>query len=215
MVAIAGPWGRLAPSLVALVEEADRLAPNRSRASDGSVGDLAHASRSSFHNPEDEVVDAVDLTHDPARGFDAHAKVREIVARGDDRLDHVISDGEIWSEVKPYWRTYTGPNPHTKHAHIAVKRNAAGRRSTAPWWPTGSPTSEEDDMPLTESDVIAIADEIGRRFEPLAAALGRIETAVRDQTEGLLPLVKDDAEKGRTILASLDEVKSAIAKLAG
>lgn len=122
-----------------MVNEADRIAPNRAHLSDGSIGDAAHASRSSYHNPQNGVVDALDLTHDPRRGFDAHARARLLVARGDPRLDHVISNHQIWSVKSPHWRTYTGINPHTKHAHFAVKRNATGRLSTRAWWPMTSP----------------------------------------------------------------------------
>lgn len=150
MVAISGKWGRLAPSLVDMWREANAIAPNRRKASDGSVGDLAHAARSSFHNPSSGFVDALDLTNDPAGGFDVHKRARELVGRGDDRLDHVISNRMIWSQARPYWRAYTGSNPHTLHAHFAVRRNAAGRTPGA-WWPTKpkpapTPPEEDDDM---------------------------------------------------------------------
>lgn len=86
MVATRGRGWQLAPSLVAMVEEADRLAPARSRASDGSIGDGAHASRKSDHNPDQGWIDAVDITHDPAGGFDAHAHARNVAARHDPRI---------------------------------------------------------------------------------------------------------------------------------
>lgn len=151
MVATSGRWGRLAPSLVAMEREADRIAPNRRRTSDGSLGDQSHASRYSFHNPSGGYVDALDLSHDPAHGFDAHARARQIVARRDSRIDHVISNRQIWSVQRPYWRRYTGSNPHTMHAHFAVKRNATGRLPTGAWWPhTPAPPKPipEDDVPF-------------------------------------------------------------------
>ena len=155
MVATSGSWGRLAPSLVTMVNEADRLAPNRSKTSDGSLGDAAHAARSSFHNPLDGYVDALDLTHDPLNGWDVHARAGELVARGDGRLDHVISDRQIWSAAQPVWRSYTGTNPHIHHAHFAVRRNLAGRSPTGLWWPAVAvtvptpvppPIPEDDEM---------------------------------------------------------------------
>lgn len=148
MVATVGRWGRLAPSLLTMVNEADRLAPGRSTRSDGSVGDTSHRARASFHNPSGGYVDALDLTHDPAGGFDAHARARQLVARGDARLDHVISNREIWSANRPAWRPYTGANPHVQHAHFAVKRNALGRNGTGLWWPAQltPPPMEDDDM---------------------------------------------------------------------
>lgn len=150
MVAVSGPSWRLAPSLVSMVGEANRVAPQRSRVSDGSIGDAAHAARDSFHNPRDGFVDAVDLTHDPADGWDVHARARELVARGDSRLDHVISNRQVWSVVNPFWRAYDGSNPHDKHAHFAVKRGAAGRVGTRDWWPT-VPVDDTTPPPLIPS----------------------------------------------------------------
>lgn len=154
MVATSGRWGHLAPSLVEMVNEADRLAPHRSHASDGSLGDSAHAARSSFHNPSGGYVDALDLTHDPAHGWDAHARARAVVKRGDARLDHVISNRQIWSRAHPYWRTYSGPNPHTKHAHFAVRRNATGRFPTHAWWPTSAAALPKPPAPTITEDTM-------------------------------------------------------------
>lgn len=135
MVAQAGRGWRLAPSLVQLFREVNTRAPRRSRASDGSIGDQSHAARASYHNPQGGVVDALDITHDPRNGMDVHRIAREIVARGDSRLDHVISNGQIWtrSRAREGWRRYTGANPHRTHAHFAVFRNGAGRNSMATW----------------------------------------------------------------------------------
>ena len=41
---------RVARSLDVLLGQLNALAPERSKASDGSIGDAAHASRSSDHN---------------------------------------------------------------------------------------------------------------------------------------------------------------------
>lgn len=141
-----------------MVNEADDLAPSRSIASDGSIGDTSHAARLSFHNPENGFVDALDLTHDPMHGWDVHARARELIRRGDDRLDHVISNAQIWSAARPYWRSYTGSNSHTQHAHFATKRTAAGRTVSRIWWP--QPTDPPDPpvvvppivIPILESD---------------------------------------------------------------
>ena len=137
MVAHQGRGWRLAPSLIAAENQANTLAPRRSQASDGSIGDTAHSARASDHNPAGGWVHAIDLTHDPRGGFDAHAQVRGIAARRDPRVKYLISAGEIW-DPKRGWRRYTGENRHDKHAHISIWPTAAARNDVRPWF-TGAP----------------------------------------------------------------------------
>ena len=174
MVALSGAGWKLAPCLISLVEEADSIAPSRSRIADGSIGDTAHASRTSDHNPAYGWVTAVDLTHDPGGGFDAHARARLAIGRQDHRIKYVISKRQIarsyWSTVSssnqpvnrsevvsgripPWaWAHYTGSNPHDRHAHFSVNNAPASRNDTSPWWPHSpatqpKPTTEDkDDM---------------------------------------------------------------------
>lgn len=132
---IRGERWMLAPSLTAMEAQADLLAPRRRRSSDGSIGDAAHAARKSDHNPDEEgpvdIVDALDISHDPAGGMDIHARARTIAARRDARIDYIISNNMIWSHDKG-WKPYTGSNPHTLHAHFSVKDS--GRFDTSPWF---------------------------------------------------------------------------------
>jgi hypothetical protein len=63
---------RIAKSLDVLRSQINKAHPNRSKVSDGWIGDTAHAARASDHNPNSGgVVTALDLTHDPAHGFDS------------------------------------------------------------------------------------------------------------------------------------------------
>jgi hypothetical protein len=58
----------LAPSLKALFAEVNRQAPQRSKRSDGSIGDDKHKKQKSDHNPDPgagNIVRAIDVTHDP------------------------------------------------------------------------------------------------------------------------------------------------------
>jgi peptidoglycan hydrolase-like protein with peptidoglycan-binding domain len=134
---------RVAKSILVLRSEVDAVAPRRNKASDGTIGDAAHATRSSDHNPyiKDSrgvgVVRAVDVTHDPAGGLDAnrlaeHARV--LGAKGDKRLRYVIWNRRIASGTGGWaWRAYSGSNPHTKHVHISVSESASGYDSGASW----------------------------------------------------------------------------------
>lgn len=113
---------RLAGSLVQLRSEVNAKWPTRSKISDGTIGDSAHASSASDHNPNTEdVVCALDLTHDPANGFDAHALADYLVANRHPNLKYVISDSRIagpW--IGWNWGYYDGMNSHDKHIHISV-----------------------------------------------------------------------------------------------
>ena len=142
---------RIAKSLNVLRSQINALAPNRSKASDGWIGDPAHAARKSEHNPNAAgVVRALDITHDPRNGVDA-GKLADIIRKsGDPRVLYVISNGRIANSGQP-WRKYTGTNPHDKHFHVSVVESAALYDSTKPWDLGASATAKPD---LTEAPVI-------------------------------------------------------------
>lgn len=119
---------RIAESLRKLRAEVDAKWPNRSRTSDGSIGDEAHASRSSDHNPWVKdgnigIVTAIDITHDPKNGCDSYSLAEYLRATRDPRIKYIISNRRICSsETRPWeWRPYHGANPHDHHVHISVK----------------------------------------------------------------------------------------------
>jgi len=131
---------RLARSLEVLRAEVNALAPGRSKASDGTIGDTAHQSGASDHNPNAAgVVCALDLTHDPAHGADMHRIAEHIRTRRHPALKYVIWNRRIASASSGWaWRTYTGSNPHTKHMHVSVGTGPDGRSTgpyddTSPW----------------------------------------------------------------------------------
>lgn len=128
---------RVAKSLLTLRDQINDLAPNRSKTSDGAVGDAAHASRASDHNPwitdgTMGVVTALDITHDPANGVDAGKLAEALRASGDPRIKYIISNKRIAGPGQP-WRAYTGANPHTRHFHVSVKATQADYDSEQPW----------------------------------------------------------------------------------
>lgn len=139
---MAAPW-RVADSLQTLLEEINARAPRRSKASDGSIGDAAHASRDSDHNPwvkdgASGVVTARDFTDDPDDGFDASSFADWLRARckagTENRVKYIISDRRIASATKDWaWRTYNGPNAHTKHVHVSVHPTKTLFDSTKAW----------------------------------------------------------------------------------
>lgn len=123
---------RLAKCLIKLREQLDAAHPQRSKASDGSIGDAAHSARVSQHNPDQNgVVRAIDITHDPANGVDGHVLSRQLVT--DSRTYYVIFAGEIWKSRTGKWEAYRGPNGHFHHVHISVVGDAHDYDDTAPW----------------------------------------------------------------------------------
>jgi Putative peptidoglycan binding domain len=113
---------RLAGSLVALRDQINGMAPGRSKASDGTIGDAAHRHRASRHNPNDAgVVCALDVTDDPAHGCPIHVIAEAVRARPHPDLAYVISNGRIAGRSTGWsWHRYTGTNPHNKHVHFGV-----------------------------------------------------------------------------------------------
>jgi hypothetical protein len=188
---------RPARSITTLLAEVNATAPNRSKLSDGIIGDPAHSSRVSDHNPNPAgVVRAVDITDDDEHGVDASALAEEIrqlgIRGGHPALGpgaYVISNGRIASATQdgqPWdWEPYPGSNPHDKHCHVSVATAAAGYDSTTPW----GVMTEEDPM----TDYAAQLDRIEAKLD---------QAAKRDQTRNqrvvkllrkLRTQVKDDA----------------------
>lgn len=132
---------RVARSLDVLKAEIDALAPGRSTESDGSIGDTAHASAPSDHNPNARgVVTARDFTHDPASGANMDVIARHVAASGHPALKYVIWDRRIWSSARADegWRPYRGSNPHTRHMHVSAGSGPDGHSTgayddTSPW----------------------------------------------------------------------------------
>jgi hypothetical protein len=128
---MAKPW-RLALSLDTLRKQLNALFPNRSKASDGTIGDTAHSNRTSDHNPNSAgVVTAMDLTHDPAHGV-VGQKLAEALIK-DRRVKYVIFSGKIWKARTRVWEVYRGSNAHNHHVHVSVQGDSSLADSVTAW----------------------------------------------------------------------------------
>lgn len=169
---------RLASSLETLRAQVNEFAPQRSKASDGTIGNPEHASRPSRHNPNKfSVVTALDLTHDPVGGFDAHAWARRHVLDPHPELAYIISRGEVARRVDGFvWRKYLGANPHDKHIHNGVGIGPDGNPlppydSLVLW----SGFNLEDDMTPEEHDLLVQTHLLATAAaNDAAAALARV-----------------------------------------
>ncbi len=166
---------RLAKSLETLRKQINEAAPKRVKTSDGTIGDAAHSSRASDHNPVGGVVHAIDITHDPQNGVNCNLIATALKGSGDPRIKYVIWNKFIWNpDVSPDWRPYSGANPHNKHIHVSVR---AGRLAddTGPWsWGGPKPMPEAapaESRPMLRQGVTGEAAHVARAKQALIAAL--------------------------------------------
>lgn len=136
---------RLAASLEVLRSQLNAAFPTRNKASDGTIGDAAHAATKSEHNPNSAgVVTAFDITHDPSSGLDGTKLASFLIL--DSRVWYVIWNNRIW-EASTGWRQYFGADPHTSHVHISTKQNS-GNYDNNSNWNIGDETMQPNDLNL-------------------------------------------------------------------
>jgi hypothetical protein len=123
---------RVARSLDTLLAQINKAFPNRSKISDGSIGDTNHLAEGwteSDHNPwykppTGGVVTARDYTHDPVNGVDINRLSDELAASRDPRIKYIIANGLILDSRpgnNPWkWMPYYGTNRHDHHLHLSV-----------------------------------------------------------------------------------------------
>lgn len=115
---------RLAKGLERLRQQVNGRYPNRGKAADGTIGDLAHSKRASDHNPVRGIVHALDLTNSPGKGYDAHSHADRIRQSRDVRVKYIISNRRITSAKYGWqWSRYGGSNPHSGHVHYSIHAN--------------------------------------------------------------------------------------------
>ncbi|WP_205669992.1 peptidoglycan-binding protein [Amycolatopsis sp. CFH S0078] len=182
---------RLAYALIDLRNEVNTRWPNRDKTSDGTIGDAAHASRSSDHNPwvidrtGMGVVRAIDIDKD---GIDAAWLAEYLRQRGrtghdgrtgDHRLTnggYVIYNRRITNEDFSGWHAYTGSNPHTSHVHVSFSRTnyddragwgiAGGGPAPAPA-PSGRPTLQQGSTGPAVSELQAFLNRVYPAYSKL------------------------------------------------
>lgn len=167
---------RVARSLEVLRDQINALAPNRSRVSDGTVGDLSHQRTYSEHNPDaNGVVRAMDITHSPDRGLDCQKIVDALTASRDPRIMYIIWNYKIMSPtIAPFWgwRPYHGSNPHDHHFHISVVANPSAYDKTDKWNLDGVPKDTGPAIPAPIERPILRRGSVGEHVKELQKKLG-------------------------------------------
>lgn len=112
---------------VAVLRQANALAPKRKKASDGLLPSVAHLKTNP--NSDHNTGLAVDLTHDPKNGVDCK-KIFEALKK-DKRVKYLIFNRRIWIRGQGE-KAYTGSNSHRSHLHISI-RDGYGS-DVSPWF---------------------------------------------------------------------------------
>jgi hypothetical protein len=122
----------LSKAAVQLREQIDDSFADRSRKSDGWIGNEKHQNTKSDHNPLPKTgeVCAIDvdakLCDQPEMSIYLAEQIR-VAAKTDKRISYIIHVGKIAS-AKSFWRfvKYRGINSHHRHIHISFKPNQKG-----------------------------------------------------------------------------------------
>lgn len=208
---MATAW-RVAESLRVLFDQVNAIAPKRSHASDGTIGDAAHQGTDSDHNPRvisgagsTPVVTAADITHDPADGADMDAISDALRASEDPRIKYVIFNRLIMSgspgPLPWVWRAYDGDNPHDKHMHVSVIGKASLLDDITPW----SLGGDMDPLAVWKTDGIARTID-GEKTDEWTA-----ETFLNYAVN----LGRDNKAAADLILSRVTALEAAVAKLVG
>lgn len=99
-----------------------------------TIGDAAHAQRTSDHNPDSNgIVHAADFMIGKAfTKTAAELLARALTTQADKRAKYVIWNRRISTRTAGWkWVGYTGTNPHTDHVHVSV--NSDHPNDTDPW----------------------------------------------------------------------------------
>jgi hypothetical protein len=192
------------PLIDAMFDEARRSWPRRSTASDGAIGDPRHQAAGGDHVAGARgYVHAIDLTHDPAHGFNSWVQANRIrnriLAKTENRVKYIVShDYSIGHDViaSPnsgwMWRLLNNPNDgpraHASHLHISILSEPWVEKSTAKMFiasaerPNRQLIEEEDDMFFIQP---------GRTVDPARPA-----GAILDKQADVLVLVNGASVRG-------------------
>jgi hypothetical protein len=186
----------LAPSLAVLRAEVNARWPGRDRTSDGSIGDTAHSSRSSDHNPNSRrSVNAIDVDED---GVDM-AAIKAAIQRHPSAhywiYERRIADRDNdWRPV-PYY----GDNPHDKHLHVSIRQTTSAEQDRRPW---GLLAGEDDDM-SAEDVVQGLYLALTQAAKPDAGDAGKRGRHTRDALRAVVGIESTNAPELEAALAPL------------
>lgn len=207
----------LVACLVTLRNEFNRIAANRDRTTDGSIGDTAHQNSTSDHNQDEfgkvpitdadktNEVHAIDVDVDlRVSGLTMEKVVQFLLERcrsgAENRLRYIIFNKRIWSASSGWvQKAYTGASPHTEHAHFSASYNSKHEASTASW-------HLEDLVAVTQAEIDKIAAAVAKKVWDHTEANPYDNGKTERRTGGELRMMeyRDDARARATNIERLD-----------
>lgn len=174
--------GRVAKSLLTLIDQVDARWPDRKKGSDGTLASPQHTKQNpnSDHEIRNGVVRGLDITNDPAHGVVSREIGNALIASRDPRLKYVIRDNQIASSKVSPWKWRDGNYGHFEHVHISVMDDPKLQDDTRPWAISGKPS-----MPAIAKPFPNYRSLVGGFFSSTPFDL-KIPTSIRTNNPGAL-----------------------------
>lgn len=205
----------LAPALVVFRAEINRRWPGRDTKSDGWIGDKAHQSTVSDHNPNGrDRVDAYDVDKD---GVDMDVIIA--AAKRHPSIRYIIWQRKLYHRHRG-WKAenYTGPNAHREHAHFSIEQAEWAENDRRSWGIAAGPTTQGDTLiGLTKGDEGPEVEALQWALESIGIDIGTADRKYGPKTAaGVLAMRRSQGSKatdGNTLTPlAWSQLMAAIAK---
>ena len=179
---------RLSPCLAVLRGEVNARWPGRDKASDGWLGDAAHAARASDHNPDrDGSVNAFDFDKD---GVNVALLMSAFIS--DNRTEYVIWQRRIYRRVNNFRpEYYSGANGHYQHIHVSIRNGFLWENDKQTWLTTETAPINDAPAPINNEenyDMGRIIEALYRRYLNRNASESEIDHWLMVAVDGNLNL---------------------------
>lgn len=181
----------LTKGLQNLRDQVNEAFPDRDKASDGTIGDLAHQHETSSHNPDDTSGSTPEWNGDSdstpeVRAWDMDSDLRSPGVSAQDVVDHIrrlpgisgrirymIYNRKIYRAANGWAaETYTGPSAHTEHIHFTGAFTQAADNNTS------FDYRLEDLVALTDDDINKIVAAVAAMKVQVGSEFWRTDSAI-------------------------------------